>query len=145
MARGTTVKELLDQREKELKESIADARNELKMVRAAREAVERDQPVKKLGVTGPTIKEMILHVLADKPAGETAESIIQLILRTFQKEVPRTSISPQLSRLKVEGRIVYLDEVKRWKQPDPNGTESNRNLTFEEEGDSQLSRPPTTH
>lgn len=53
-----------------------------------------------------TIKEGILKLLADVDGGMTSQDILHNInQRYFQGKIERTSFSPQLSRLKGEGRI----------------------------------------
>jgi hypothetical protein len=55
-----------------------------------------------------TIKDFVVRVLSDRPEGMVAIDILAAINRRFGTEYPRTSLSPQLSRLKNEG-ILELD------------------------------------
>lgn len=50
-----------------------------------------------------TIKEAVIEVLSDHEGGMTAINILSLINRRFKSAYPRTSLSPQLSRLKADG------------------------------------------
>jgi hypothetical protein len=52
-----------------------------------------------------TIKGMVLNVLSAFPQGQTALEILERINATVDVPYPRTSLSPQLSRLKAEGKI----------------------------------------
>ena len=52
-----------------------------------------------------TIKEVVVEVLADKPNGLTALDILSAINETTGMNYARTSLSPQLSRLKREGKL----------------------------------------
>ena len=56
-----------------------------------------------------TIKEKIMHVLTLYPQGGEASKIIDLIGHVFGEEIERTSFSPQLSRLRQEGRVVQVN------------------------------------
>jgi predicted RNase H-like nuclease (RuvC/YqgF family) len=54
----------------------------------------------------PTIKEAVLEVLADGAAEMTSTEILERINeRFFNRKMTRTSLSPQLSRLKAERKI----------------------------------------
>ena len=55
-----------------------------------------------------SIKEMVLEVLKDG-AGRHAQDVLHEIKTTFGVVVERTSLSPQLSRLKVDGMIDRAD------------------------------------
>ena len=52
-----------------------------------------------------TIKTMVLNVLSTHPSGLTALAILALLNRRRDKPFARTSLSPQLSRLKTDGKI----------------------------------------
>lgn len=58
-----------------------------------------------------TIKDMVMSVL-DVVNGADANEILKFIKHRFDVELARTSLSPQLSRLKKEGKIVLRG--KRW-------------------------------
>ena len=62
----------------------------------------------------PTIKEMIVIILAEAgPSGLSALGILDRIRERWQSNIERTTLSPQLSRLKGEGQIVNL--ARAWK------------------------------
>jgi len=52
-----------------------------------------------------TIKQMVLEILPKHPNGLTALEILDHIERDFGQSIMRTSLSPQLSRLKSGGKI----------------------------------------
>jgi hypothetical protein len=52
-----------------------------------------------------TIKEIVIEVLSKKPLGLTALDILSSINELTGMEYERTSLSPQLSRLKRDGRL----------------------------------------
>ena len=59
-----------------------------------------------------SIKEAILHVLADTPGGMTSQAILDEINnRFFSERIGRTSFSPQLSRLKGEHKVTRRGEI----------------------------------
>jgi hypothetical protein len=60
-----------------------------------------------------TIKEAVLHVLNGNQEGLTALDILDLINMRLGVKYPRTSLSPQLSRLKADGRIERVGNVWR--------------------------------
>jgi len=62
----------------------------------------------------PTIKEAVLEALAQRPEGMTALEILDEInKRYFDGKIVRTSLSPQLSRLKNDDKKVTL-RGNRW-------------------------------
>ena len=59
-----------------------------------------------------TIKEAVLHVLADAPGGMTSQAILdQINTRFFSGRIERTSFSPELSRLKSEHKVRRRGEL----------------------------------
>ena len=56
---------------------------------------------------------MIVQVLAGRPQGATATDILQLIEAIFGKKIIRSSISPQLSRLKSAGVLILENNMWR--------------------------------
>lgn len=61
-----------------------------------------------VGLRPGSIKAKIVDVLGDWPLGAEANEILDLIQRKHGEEIPRASLSPQLSRLKRDG-FVRLD------------------------------------
>ncbi|MFG1271646.1 hypothetical protein [Xanthobacter flavus] len=79
------------------------------------EAVDRIPPT--LGMRGPdrprqrilperTIKEAVVEILREARHGMTALQILPLVNERLNVDYPRTSLSPQLSRLKAEGVLL---------------------------------------
>jgi len=64
-----------------------------------------------------TIKEAVLDILKPGPKGMTALEILAEINRRYGADYPRTSLSPQLSRLKVQGLIKRKGTVWRRVKP----------------------------
>lgn len=60
-----------------------------------------------------SIKAHIMTLLTEFPSGLPASSILEKLKGDVLPQLVRTSLSPQLSRLKQEGRIEYID--KKWK------------------------------
>ena len=57
-----------------------------------------------------TIKQMIVTVLGEVESGLDAMAILVEINERWKKDYARTSLSPQLSRLKQEGRLIYVNQ-----------------------------------
>lgn len=55
--------------------------------------------------TAKTIKEAVVDILNEAGQGLTALQILPLVNRRLGVEYPRTSLSPQLSRLKADGLL----------------------------------------
>jgi hypothetical protein len=94
---------------------------ELKQIKAARAAIQPagDAVDRQDQWTGGkqklTIKAMILKVLETSAAPKTSDEIIELIKDAFGVEVARTSLSPQLSRLRhQDGELDYDDTTSQW-------------------------------
>lgn len=60
----------------------------------------------------PTIKEQILSVLADEVDGVRSNEILDVIKKKYGTNLLRESLSPQLSRLKDEGKITLTG--RKW-------------------------------
>src|SRR3954469_4753128 len=59
-----------------------------------------------------TIKEAVLHVLADAPGGMTSQTLLdELNERFFSGRIARTSFSPELSRLRGEHKVTRRGEI----------------------------------
>jgi DNA-binding transcriptional ArsR family regulator len=108
------LKEYLAARETHIRAKIAELRSELKEVLAAREAispsVESDSEPKRL-----TIKQMAADTLHDIEDGDTAEGLIRRIRDRYGVDIPRTSLSPQLSRLKDDNVVLVDEATKKWR------------------------------
>lgn len=113
----------LDERYRAAKAEI----EEIKRIRAAIKAAsgEPERKVRKRSrsvADGPTFKDMIKAVLSEKGSGAEALEIIDLIKARYGKEIKRTSISPQLSRLKASGDLILDDKI--WMLPQHHETTS---------------------
>ena len=126
------VKEFLATRRKELESKISELRpqvsklqselralqSELSEVEIASNAIGRSSsgggpslfervaggpPIRK-----GTLKDKIIAVLKLRPKGATSTEILDLIAEQFDETIPRTSLSPQLSRLKSEGWLSLI-------------------------------------
>jgi hypothetical protein len=60
---------------------------------------------------GLTLKQMILQILGERHGGLDALAILDEINRRWNVGLERTSLSPQLSRLKQEGRLKLTGKV----------------------------------
>lgn len=123
-----SLRDFIASRREEIKREISSLRAELRELSLAESAIKNGTPetVTSDGRRGTseskiTIKDMVLEVLADKPAGAEATEILNLIANRFGEEIPRPSLSPQLSRLKEEGRLALEGRIWRVAEniPDP--------------------------
>lgn len=64
-----------------------------------------------------TIKEAVIDILKPGPKGMTAVDILAEINRRYNADYPRTSLSPQLSRLKTMGLIKRKGTIWRYVKP----------------------------
>lgn len=72
---------------------------------AARPALKVHPKPRRRAAAEATIKEAVLEILNDHAGGLTALDILAAVNRRLNVEYPRTSLSPQLSRLKAEGWV----------------------------------------
>ncbi|MBA4228032.1 MAG: hypothetical protein C0456_15525 [Hyphomonas sp.] len=126
-------RDFLKQRRLLLERKIALLNAELEEVRLAERALENiksDRSERQLPLMTPgfvtlapalvptqsplTIKDKIVRVMfrAQKPLSSRA--ILKLIHQHYGDELPRTSFSPQISRLKQEGRVQLNKELKKY-------------------------------
>lgn len=66
----------------------------------------------------PTIKQMIVVVLDGVESGLNANAILDEINDRWDMKLVRTSLSPQLSRLKQEGHLIYFNN--KWRLAEKN-------------------------
>jgi hypothetical protein len=115
----STLREFLASRRSGIKAEIAALRRELQEIDAAERAISgtaqsSPAPATVVSVAGGlSIKDKILAVLRDCPEGGDVATIIDLIQQQFGETIVKSSLSPQLSRLKGEGRVVT--EHKIWR------------------------------
>lgn len=112
-----TLRQFIEAREAEIKSLRAELLAELKELKAAKSAIstdsiDKDSPANS-GVK--TIKQKIIDVLTDSDLPLTSEEIISEIKTRFGDDVARTSLSPQLSRLKNDDKMIGYNELsKSW-------------------------------
>ena len=111
----SAIRTFIAKREKEIREQMRALRSELDELKAIKKGLE---PLL-IGVGNPakptrdqTIKDMVKAVLARKSDGMSAQEILRSIFEEFDVAIERTSLSPQLSRLRAEGDV-FLNEG-RW-------------------------------
>jgi len=136
--RSETVYEYLERRERELTNQIADLRGQLEGREAefahvqsakrqignlggaekARFGVPEPSPSDAAAQADTTIKVLIMRAMwaGFREKGATAPEVRQFIIDAYGRDIDRTSISPQLSRLKADGQLKQkLDENKEEK------------------------------
>ena len=106
----------LEDREEQIIAKREELSRELEALREARASIENRQRTKvNDGVQDKlTIKEMIRGALRKNPEGGTSDQIINWIAQLHRTEVARTSLSPQLSRLKSDKEVVLNEENGIW-------------------------------
>jgi hypothetical protein len=115
---STTLRDFIAQREAEIKDQQRALKAEMRELQLAKAALD-GQPSPTSSANGaavPTIKEMAREVLAGQPNGLNSSGILDAIKKMFDRDLERTSLSPQLSRLKDEGELVLHGEVWFTKQ-----------------------------
>lgn len=120
----STLRDFLTLREAELREQIKLLRAELAELKRAKKAIEQPDPPESVDDEGrdsgrPTIKEMVRTVFARPEAakGLAAGEVLEAIEKEFDVKIERTSLSPQLSRLRESGDVVWEDG--RWFSSEP--------------------------
>jgi hypothetical protein len=110
---STTLRDFIAKREMEIKELQKALKTELRDLQIAKSALGAQSVAHSSPPTAPllTIKEMAKEVLASQPNGLSSVGILDGIRKQFGQEIERSSLSPQLSRLKAEGELALEDEV----------------------------------
>jgi hypothetical protein len=111
-----TLRHFVERRIQELIDAERPLREKLEEI--ARERRELERTAKAIGLGSiintrsesaegqrKTIKEAVIEILNSKPHGLTAMDILKELNSMTDTKYPRTSLSPQLSRLKRDGRI----------------------------------------
>ena len=106
---------------------------------AAKSLAEPDRPRKTRKAQTGTIKEAIVAILAEASMGMTALDLLDKLNARNNSSLLRSSLSPQLSRLKLEGHIMLTNKL--WHLPDQKIEPSGNNLF--DEGLSEGSNPET--
>lgn len=109
------IRSYITQRRREILSQIEALNAELSELNAAEDAVKTTANERVLDLEESTdsttigsrltIKEMVLEVLGVLPAGADANKILRLINQRYDRHIARTSLSPQLSRLRQEGYV----------------------------------------
>ena len=98
---------------------------------AAKSLAEPDRPRKTRKAQTGTIKEAVVAILAEASMGMTALDLLEKLNARNSSNLLRSSLSPQLSRLKQEGHIMLTNKL--WHLPDQKIEPSDHNL-FEGNG-----------
>lgn len=108
---------------------LFNSKPNIKFVGAAHQAIKNIETVEiaqaenielltalKKEIKGSTIKEDVISLLEFYGRGLTALEVLNDLKKRYQRRnLMRSSLSPQLSRLKQEGKLIYLD--KKWILP----------------------------
>lgn len=110
----TALRQFLSRREVEIAQQLQLLEAELTEIRAARSALKGLPEVSRevSGAPALTIKDMIRTTLSGKSEGMAAIEILQEIESRFGVWIERTSLSPQLSRLRNSNEVTL--ENGRW-------------------------------
>lgn len=109
-----TLRDFIAKRETEIRDQQKALKAELRELQAAKAAIDATPQTGATGqaVTGAvTIKDMARDVLHQHPDGLNSAGILAGIKTMFDRDVERTSLSPQLSRLKDDGALVLSGEL----------------------------------
>jgi hypothetical protein len=110
---STTLRDFIASREAEIREQLKALKAEQKELQVAKAALDGQEPAAASAQSSsPTIKEMALYVLRTEAAkeGMTSHQILAGIKQEFGRDIDRTSLSPQLSRLKTDEEIGLIGE-----------------------------------
>jgi hypothetical protein len=112
----TSIRKLLAKRKSEILNNIKLLRRELSEIRAMEQAltIQSDGPKNSRNPElrsnqSLTFQDMIMLTLKSTPEGATANELLEMIDGRFNKKIMRSSISPQLSRLKQKGKVTLKD------------------------------------
>jgi hypothetical protein len=103
----TTLRDFISSRKAEIRAQMKALRKELADLKVAEDALGTQSSS---GKSEPptavmTIKGMIREVLKSSSKGLTSTEILEGIDKNFGKKIERTSLSPQLSRMKEDGEV----------------------------------------
>lgn len=109
----TTLRDFIAQREADIRDQQKALKTELRELLIAKSALDAQPPTSAsaAGSSNPTIKDMAREVLSGQPNGLNSSGILDGIRKLFARDIERTSLSPQLSRLKDEGELILNGEV----------------------------------
>ena len=111
----TTLREFIAARQSEIADQMSALRKEARELSIALDALDGGKPRANGSAQSdrPTIKEMAVDVLRQY-GGARLDSIIGMVKEKHGVDVPRSSMSPQLSRLKNEGVVEFDTVDKLW-------------------------------
>lgn len=105
----------ITKREREIREQIRDLRSELHELKTVKQNLPESQSTiaddEARPEPGRTIKDMVRSSLTKRPNGLTATALLKAIAEDFDATIERTSLSPQLSRLRRAGDVVLKDGI----------------------------------
>jgi hypothetical protein len=122
----TNLRNFIELRRTQILEQISALKAELQELKLAdaaiRTGIAGSATVTKSNEEKSTIKQMVIEVLQGRPEGADSSEIVQFIKQEFGEDVARSSLSPQLSRLKEEGKAVLNGKIWRLSEfdNDPN-------------------------
>lgn len=131
----TTLRDFIANRRTEIRREIASLKAEMRELDVAESAIvgkplevppasrDANGTSSAEGTHSLTLKKMSVDVLTGRPEGAEANRIVDLIKDRFGVEVPRSSLSPQLSRLGAEG--VLIRRGYNWKLAEYAAEQSN--------------------
>ncbi|WP_352969022.1 HTH domain-containing protein [Mesorhizobium sp. M0954] len=115
--------ELLARRHRELIRALAETRRRLASIEEEIDQIERAATAANVNLATseelaerqapPTMKEAAVQVLREATGGLTTNELLEIINNKLGTTFARSSLSPQLSRLKGDG-ILYREEDGRW-------------------------------
>lgn len=108
---ATTLRDFIAHREAEIRELQKALKAELRDLQLAKGAIESTAAAPASGGPSTTIKEMAREVLSGQPDGLNSSGILDGIRKQFGREIERTSLSPQLSRMKDDNEVVLDGDV----------------------------------
>lgn len=71
--------------------------------------IDHNSPKPRAGGT-MSVKDMLIHILRGAPNGYDVRTILDVMRSLFGVNIPRTTVSPQLSRMKHEGLVQLRGE-----------------------------------
>tara|TARA_R110002094_G_scaffold210256_1_gene180633 strand:- start:69 stop:554 length:486 start_codon:yes stop_codon:yes gene_type:complete len=111
----TTLRDFMTNRESDIKAQIKALRGELADLKLAKSALDSSESAtstnKSATANTKTIKEMVRDVLKSAHTGLTSTEILTEINTPPDQHVERTSLSPQLSRMKEQGEVKLIDNM----------------------------------
>jgi hypothetical protein len=110
----TTLRDFIVTRETDIKSQIKALKVELSDLKIAKSAL--DSQGGSISLETPTavtktIKDMIRDALKSATVGLTSTDILTKIIDQTGRQIERTSLSPQLTRMKADGEVTLVDNL----------------------------------